>query len=933
MTASPATLREVASRRWRLGRQFVVRVAGLPYDTVVALRCPEATRCASEILDLGTVLAEEAQRVSDVLHDLIGANDDADSRRRLLALRRQIFKSAMPADPDGALAAVGAVDPAAVAPVRDWLARRQRMTHLEQELTGLLDKEVVDSRAELWRLSGVPRLRAGMQIASPLLDEQLVAFAGRDGAPPPAKKLRRVERSVLSYLYRTACKTSPFSSFTGIGAGAFDAGAAQADITVPTRWRNHVRLNIVVLTRIAGAISADLGRRGDLPVVLSPGLRQDSDRVRYVRRWITTGDDSASVSIDSIRDGLFYLRRSGVLDGLTGLLRDGAAWRCGELAAWLRQQTGAGAARSEEYLSVLLQLGILQVDGFSVDVHTPEPLRHLREFLAALDRPWADDLAVRVGEAIDLVETFRSGGLAQRRSAVRQLRRQLHDILTQLGVDTPSLPQTLLYEDCAVDTALSAPDGPWRRLVSGDLGAVQQVLPAFDMTLPHRILFHGFFLTRYGQGGRCDDLLRLVEDFHEDLYDQYLMVTASERPQAEAGTVPAEENWLGQPELTTLDQVRTDFAGYVRAVAEAAPDAAEIRLDPAVLHGLGHDVAGVLDGYRSEAHFIQVARRQEGPLAVLNQSLGGLSFPFSRFTHCFDDNQPPLSTRLREQSATVTPPGAVFAEVTGGQATTNLNLHAQLTDYVVVCPGETSLVPEADQLTLDDLYLEHDIDSDRVVLRSTRLDREVVPVYLGYLIPMALPQLHRTLLLLSPASLTGVDVWRGVPAPADIGGVTMRPRVRVGDVVVSRQSWSTAPDVLPRRGDGMSDADWFLGWQRWWRANRLPAQVFATVHTGQSGRAPQKAKPQYVDRDSYLSLLALEAMLNSDVESVVFREMLPAGDELTAGSADGGHVAEFAIETFPISPSDRIPSSDLNPLPDPIPLSGPISLTDGDGDD
>lgn len=897
MTAATVPAARPAAWQWRLGRQFVMRVAGLPYETVAALRCPEATRCAGEILDLDAALASEAERLSDLLHDLVGANDDGDSRRRLLALRRQIFKGAMPPDPDAALAAVAAVDPAAAAPLREWLAHRQRIALLQDELTGLLDKEVAGSRAELWRLSGVARLRAGMQIASPVLDEQLVAYAGRDGAPPPAKKLRRVERSILSYLYRTACKTSPFSSFTGIGVG--ELGTAGPDVTVPERWDNHVRVNVAVLTRIAEAISADLGRRGDLPVVLSPGLRQDSDRVRYVRRWITPGDDSAPVSIDSVQDGLFYLRRSGVLDRLTALLQNGAAWRCADLAAWLRQHTQATAAQSEEYLTVLIRLGILQVDGFAVDVHTPEPLRHLRDFLIGLDRPWAANLAGRVAEAIQLVDAFRAGDLGQRRSAMRRLREQLRDLLTGLGVETPSLPQTLLYEDCGVDIGRSAPDGLAERLASGDLAALQQVLPAFDMTLPHRILFHGFFLARYGRGGRCDDLLRLVEDFHEDLYDQYLMVTARPLPKAEDGSVPPEENWLGQPELTALDQVRRDLAGYVRSVVGADPGAEEVRLDPAVLRDLGRGVAGVLGGYRPQAHFVQLARRPEGSLLVLNQSVGGLSFPFSRFTHCFDGASPSLSTQLRAQVAEVTPPGAVFAEVTGGQATTNLNLHAQLTDYVVVCPGETSLVPEADQLSLDDLYLQHDVESDRVVLRSTRLGREVVPVYLGYLVPMALPQLHRTLLLLSPAAMMGVDVWRGQPEPPDTGGVSMRPRVRVGDVVVSRRSWSTAATALPRRGDGITDAEWFLAWQRWRHANGLPAQLFATIHTGQGGRT-QRPKPQYVDAESYLSLLALDAQLQSDAERVVFREMLPGGDELTAG----GHVAEFAIETFPIPTTD-----------------------------
>ncbi|MEO3924331.1 lantibiotic dehydratase [Micromonosporaceae bacterium B7E4] len=895
------TAEEVAPPRRRLGTHFAVRVGGLPYDTVAALRCPEAARYAGELLDLEAELRADADRVSDVLHDLVGANEDGESRRRLLALRRQIFKGVLPADQEGALAAVAAVDPSAVDPVRDWLALAQRMAWLRQELGTRLDKEIDGSRAELWRLSGDPRLRAGIQIASPVLDEQLVAFAGRDGAPPPAKKMRRVERSVLSYLYRTACKTSPFSSFTGIGVGEFDAGATEPDLAVPDRWHRYVRLNVVVVTRIVDAISADLGRRGDLPVVLSPGLRQDAERVRYVRRWVTPGDDSASVSFDSIQDGLFYLRRSGLLDRLTGLLQDGA-WRCADLAAWLRQQTQASPEQCEEYLSILLRLGILQVDGFAVEVHTPDPLRNLRDFLSTLDRPWADDLAVRLAAPIALVEAFRVGELADRRSALRRLREALRDIQVWLGAEAASLPQALLYEDCRVDADLSTPADKWRRLVGGDLAAVEGVLPAFDMTLPHRVTFHGFFLARYGRGGRCDDLLRLVEDFHEDLYEQYSSYTADLRPFAEDGTYRPEENWLGRPELPALDRARQDFADYLRSAVAAAPDAPELKLDPTVLNKLTRGLRDLLGGFRPQAHLVQVARRREGPLLVLNQSLGGLSFPFSRFTHCFEDTA--LSEQLRAQAAAVAPPGAVFAEVTGGAATTNLNLHAQLTDYVIVCPGETSLVPEANQLPLADLYVQHDVDSDQVVLRSHRLGKEVVPVYLGYLVPMALPQLHRTLLLLSPTSMAPLDLWRGVPKPPAVDGVTTRPRVRVGDVVISRRSWSMTAAALPRRGDGDTDTAWFLGWQRWRRANGLPAQMFATVHGASGGRAKQKPKPQYVDCDSYLSLLALEASLDGAEDRVVLREMLPAGDELVASSDRGGHVAEFAIETFPISLTD-----------------------------
>ncbi|MFI6163468.1 lantibiotic dehydratase [Micromonospora haikouensis] len=907
MTALPTTGRYATTGRSgpparRLGRHFAVRVAGLPYDTVTVLRCARSAERADEVLDLEATLAVEAATLSDLLHDLIGANDDGDSRRRLLALRRQVFKGLLPADQDAALATVAEVSPASVAALRDWLTRRQRLEQRLQGLDVLLDEELARSRVELWRLSGDPRLRAGMQVASPALDRQLVSFAGRDGAPPAAKKLRRVERSVLSYLYRTACKTSPFSSFTGIGVGEFTADATEVDLPGAGPWQGYARLNVVALTRIVEAVCADLDRRGDLPVALSPGLRQDPERVRYVRRWVTPGDDSASVSFDAIQDGLFYLRRSGLLDQLTALLQAGPR-RCAELAGWPRERTRASPQRCEEYLTILLRLGILQIDGFAVDVHTPDPLRQLHDFLTLLRRDWADDLALRLAEPIALVETFRHGDLADRRSAIHRLRESLRDIQVHLGAESASLPQALLYEDCRIADRLTAPQDPWRGLVRHDLAAVEAILPAFDPTLPHRITFHGFFLARYGVGGRCDDLLRLVEDFHEDLYDQYLATTADRRPYVDDGSYQPEENWLGRPELSELDGLRQELTAHLRAAVHAAPDATEVRLDVEALHGIGGRLLELPGGFRPQSHLVQVARGPDRPLVVVNQSLGGLSFPFSRFTHCFEDTVPPLSGRLRAQAAELSPPGAVFAELTGGPATTNLNLHARLTDYVIVCPGETSLVPEENQLPLADLYLHHDVDTDRVVLRSTRSGQEVIPIYLGYLVPMALPQLHRALLLLSPTSMAVVDVWRGIPAAPDTDGVTRRPRVRVGDVVVSRRSWSMTGAALPRRAEGDTDAAWFLGWRRWRRAHGLPARLFATVHVGAGGRVTARPKPQYVDGDSYLSLLALEALVTSGDDRVVFREMLPSGDELTAGPGHGRHVTEFVIETFPPTPT------------------------------
>ncbi|MBD9735598.1 lantibiotic dehydratase, partial [Streptomyces sp. H28] len=452
--------------------------------------------------------------------------------------------------------------------------------------------------------------------------------------------------------------------------------------------------------------------------------------------------------------------------------------------------------------------------------------------------------------------------------------------------------------------------------------AVEGVLPLFDLTLPHRITLLGFFLARYGRGGRCDDLLGLVHDFHEDFFDQYVSFTGRRVPFDASGAYVPEENWLGQDEMRTLDRARRHFHDGMRALWQEGRDAEELQLPDGLLAGTSDELAPLAGHFTPQSHHLQLCRAPEGPgrdLVVLNKSYGGLAFPFSRFTHLYDGagpdadgDGPGLSAALREEMAARAPEGAVFAEVTGGPVSSNLNLHGRLTGHHIVCPGETSSVPDDARIHLDDLYVEHDEQAGRLVLRSHRLGREVVPVYLGYLVPVALPEIPRTLLLLSPSTMAPVDVWAGVPEGEPVGGVTRRPRVRHGNVVVSRRSWTADAEVLPVREPGAGEEEHYLRWLRWQRAHGLPDRCFATVAL--PDRGPVGAKPVYVDFDSPLALAAFEALVERGPGvRVTFREMLPAEDALHLTSARGRHVAELAVETFttrplPSSPTEVSPS-------------------------
>ncbi|MFG2616764.1 lantibiotic dehydratase [Streptomyces sp. NPDC048507] len=922
---------------WRAGGRFMLRVAGLPLTAADALRCPDTRRWAADVLAAEDALRADAQWLSEVLHRAVGATDpepggpDAARRRALLRLRRQVHNGRPPTDPGAALRTLaelgefGEADAGAAAErLGGWLLRVCELAKLLSEGDPLLAADLGRARAALRGLLDDERLRHGLLLASPVLEGQLDAYAEAtaDGRVPGGRA-RKAERSVLSYLYRTACKTSPFSTFTGVATGRFTDPAGAEGIRVEDRWSSHVRLNVVVLARIAELVQADPVRRRDLPLRPAPGWGREEDRIRYVRRSVTAGDDSAAVTFDAVRDRLFFLRRSGTLDRMLALFAEREE-RCGEpelrhreLAAWLAAEHGAEPRECEAYIAALLELGMVRVPCLDTRVHGGDPVRAFRRSLTALERPWADALAELLEEPARLLERYPHAGRSERAALLLALRTGLRRVQAELGApaDAP-LPLTLVYEDVSAGRELAAPSPGWAREGSGGgaLRSVERILPAFDLTLAQRITFEGFFTARYGRGGRCEDLLGLVHDFHEDFFDQYLSFTARRTPFDARGAYVPEENWLGLPGIRALDAARRAFTGRMRehwaAYGDGGGTEGELRLDEADMAAVAAELEPVVAGFAPRCHHVQLARDPAtgGQLTVLNRSYGGLSFPFSRFTHVYEeqDGRPSLDGQLRATAADVTPPGAVFAEVTGGAVTTNLNLHGRLTDYEIVCPGESGTLPEDRLLRLDDLYARHDPATDRVELRSRRLGLRVIPVYLGYLVPLALPAVPRTLLLLSPSSMSPLDVWAGVPEPVAHGGVGARPRVVHGDVVLSRRSWTTTAGALPVRG--AREAAHFLEWQRWRRAHGLPERVFATVSAGPSALG---AKPQYVDFASLLSLAAFEPLLREPEHRVVFREMLPDPDSLHTFSARGAHVAELAVETFTTTAAD--PAAASNP--------------------
>jgi hypothetical protein len=381
---------------WKLPPFFMLRIGGVAYDQVVPLRCPELTAWSAEVLAAEAALDASKGAIADSLQAVVSRVDDG-LRRHLLAIRRDVFNRRLP-KARGHLAAVTAVlDDTDAAALTDWIDRRDAYERMLRSGAVLLADELDRNRKHLRELAGNDVLRDGIVLASPSLDGFVDGYRNA-GQGALSKRLRNVERTLLQYVFRTACKTSPFSTLTTVALGRYGAAGGEL-LAVPHDLgpaRSFTRLNLASLGWLRDAILDDPTLRADLPVQVVGGWQVQEDRIRYVRRTRRAGDEESVVNLDTVEEKLFYLSEGQILREILRLA--GSSIRFGDLAEVLHAAEPDRRSREDVnlFLVLLLRLGFLVVPAFLLDVHHTDPVGAFTDALRGLRRPWADRLADRL---------------------------------------------------------------------------------------------------------------------------------------------------------------------------------------------------------------------------------------------------------------------------------------------------------------------------------------------------------------------------------------------------------------------------------------------------------------------------------------------------------------------------------------------------------
>ncbi|MFV0524595.1 MAG: hypothetical protein ACK5RL_08870 [Acidimicrobiales bacterium] len=634
-----------------------------------------------------------------------------------------------------------------------------------------------------------------------------------DGGRTPSL---RDESTPLRYANRAAGKTSPFSWYTATHLLGSDRHGGRLESVLTARRHSHVELG----RHLAGVVARD-GDGGLHPtsrLTIAGDLHLDGDTLRYTRRD-RSGTYAAAELPMSPQIGL-VLRQLGAcepgeldLAGLARRLADEVGAPAGTMEAFVRRVAGTGVIRPY----------ILSAEDHDCDAET------LIE--SALRRRHGDDYATDWStQARAVLDDYRSDLSTATRADART---RLDDlVLSATGNDQLPTGLPVFYEDVVGDKPTMVGDERLDRIVDQFRSLLAGIEIFDDRVVHHRILGATVRRRLEAKGVASLDLSELA-DLTEQCYEQSLRIVEGVDDPGRTGDrdlveLEALKDRLIDPFVAAFVERSTKAA---RGVDGSIPgDSLEVRMDPAaVREAADRRPDWLLRHPASYAAFVQPTDPDLGGV-VINKLYPGWSAYFSRYLrHC----PPAAMERCRSYLASLVPPGREFVE-TRSIEHFNANVHPLLTDREVARDhtdvGNGFVQPSQ-------IRAGHDKATGGVLL-TDEAGTPIMPLYLGFLVPMYLGRLERCLTLMSPngtiifepqvlaerrSRTTGSTSEPGRSRP-----VHHSPRLVYQDIVLARKRWSVQVKPLLKLLRSTPGAELFGAINEWRVGIGLPETVYIT---------------------------------------------------------------------------------------------------------
>lgn len=689
-----------------------------------------------------------------------------------------------------------------------------------------------DDGAAWLELSSRPDVRDALLVASPSLVDALT----RGGDQPTAKALPKL----VAYLTRACTRPTPFGLFAGCSTGTFGS-ATSLQLAPRGEYRRHTRLDNDYLFALLAALETDPSVREALTWTPNSSLYRAGGRWRYAEARLS----------GTLRT--YHLVALDEMDALTTVLEVAAAGATIDDLAGALVDDEVTAEDARAFVEELIDAQVL-VSQLQVPVTGESPIDVLVAQLGELQpTKQAADHLDGVRRTLQRVDAAGAGASAA----------DYDDVAAQLTPLPVTPERSRLLQVDMVKPSVDATLGP---LVLTELQRAIDVLHRCARPAPDDdplVAFRAAFTDRYE-----DAEVPLVEALDEEIG-----IGFGSDPHAESAPLleglglgspaaPATTTWGARDEVllalvmdaarrgdAVLDLDRDTLAALAVADPPALPDALEVTATIAARSGEAVDV---------------------GDFQLLVRGVGGApgARMLGRFCHADPTLRDAVVDHLRREEARR--PDAVFAEVVHlpeGRLG-NILCRPVLRGFEIPYLGRSGAAPDA-QIPVTDLSVA--VRGGRVVLRSARLDREVVPrLTTAHNVELRTLGVYRFLCALQNQNVARGLGWSWGP----LASAPALPRVTSGRLVLARRRWTL-------RGEELAALP----------LDRLPRYV--ALADGDNELV--------CDLESSVSLGALRHQLRGRTQ-VTLVELFPGPDELCVAGPMGHFTHEIVVPFVAATP-------------------------------
>ncbi|MEK6336395.1 MAG: lantibiotic dehydratase [Acidobacteriota bacterium] len=685
-----------------------------------------------------------------------------------------------------------------------------------------------------------PEVRDGLFLASPNIIDRFHLWT----QDPNSDRGRKIEHVLVRYFSRMTGRATPFGLFAGVSTGIL---SDETNLVLPARgqYQRRTRLSMEYLYALTDAITRDPTLRNNLTFRPNTSLYHAADRFHYVETRLHEKQRSYHL-VAAEKTEYLTLTLARALPGATPRA----------LVAAL-QNGDVSSKEARDYIAQLID-GQLLVPEIGLNTSGPAALHPLIEELRSAKE--TAEIAEALQNTKDELASIDRDGPGVNLERYRVIARSLERLPAKVD-------HSRLFHVDMIKPAPAAVLGP-KVLEEIERGAeIAHLLSPRRQTELTR--FREAFFKRYE-----DREIPLVEALDEEIGIGF-GITEESSPLLRDLDFPSTTNEKG------IDSQRHEF--NLNKLCEALSRGAhEIEIDEAELEQIVRvDPKPLPDSFAVEATVAARSRQAlaAGDFRVLIGHVSGPSAALSmgRFCHSDENLKQKVLALLRDEEARR--PDAIFAEIVHlpeGRLG-NIASRPLMRDYEIPYLAR-SVVDAHHQIPITDLHIS--ARNNRIRLRSSRLDREVIPrMTNAHYYSWRGPAVYRFLCLLQGQETAWMAKW-------DWGALETAPflpRVCSGRLVLSPSRWHVRKDELRALAKEKGAAR-FRSVQSWRRERGLPRLV----------KLADADHRLSVDFENILSVESF-VQLVKDWDKATLLELFPGPDELCASGPEGSFAHELIV--------------------------------------